>query len=557
MKLRNYQQESVDKFFSDAKKHPRDAQLLALPTGAGKSLIIAEICRRAANGGMRVLVLHRTKELVSQNHDRYVEVDPSGEERAGIYSAGIGLKHTDKMVTFAGVQSACSDATVFGKIRLVIVDEAHQIPRAESSQYQKVLADLRSLGEVKLLGLTASPYRLDGGVIFGGKDTQFDRVSHSVPLSDLFDNGYLTKPVTVDVDKVDLSGVRTTAGDYNQADMQTKFLGRSLTPEIVATADHHKMKSVLVFASGVAHAELIKEELRAAGQEVRCVTGETLPILRETFLSQFDSGTVRFLVNVDVLTTGFDCPRVDGIVLARGTQSPGLFYQMVGRGFRLFPNKPACYVLDYGGNIDLHGPVDSETFGIDTIKPPSSGDGEAPKRICPRCFEVQHASLAKCVNCGLEFPRKEKSFLATKKSITIQTTDHDVEFVDYKRWNGKEGKTDTMLVQYKLKDNGASLDARKRWAREWVCIEHSGYARGKAESWWRDRSDYVCPETIEEALEIARVGGIQMPLSITIKPDGKFDRIVAYALNGPKPEVKDIDFDEVYEMGYDPDEAPF
>ena len=552
MKLRPYQQASVDAFFRDARLYPKDAQLIAAPTGAGKSVIIAEICRRTVACGFRVLVLARTKELLVQNHQRFCQVSGS-HDAAGIYSAGLGVRQPDHDIVFASVQTLVNCPDAVGHRQLIIVDEAHQIPTNEDSQYQRILGYIRNrYGSCKLLGLTASPYRLDGGVIFGGNDTQFDRLSYSIPLSDLFDEGSLTKPQTLPVVPVDVSKVKKSGGDFNRSEMQTVFLGRSITEEVVAAANENGCKSCLVFASGVAHAELIHAELGALGEKSRVVTGETLPLLRETYLTQFDNGSVRWLVNVDVLTTGYDCTRIDCVVLARATESPGLFYQMVGRGFRLHDGKDICHIIDYGGNIERHGEVDSPTFGIDTIKPPSAGKGEAPKRVCPTCFTVQHASRKTCINCDLEFPaaKKEPAF-ASKKSITVKSEEYLVASTHYKRHKGRDGKKDTLLVRYRLhEDKSADLTTTRRWAQEWICLEHDpdNFARKKAEQWWRERSAYHTPTTIDEAIAIAENGGIADVRSITVRPDGKYDRIVGHKV-GHKPPPVPIDLDL--------DDAPF
>jgi DNA repair protein RadD len=550
MKPRPYQQAAIDSFWRDAAKDPKTNQLLALPTGAGKSVIIASIANTAVSKGIRVLCLARSKELLGQNYERYCQVSGTPES-AGIYSAGLGLRQTDEPIIFGSVQSLANGPDTTGPRQLLIVDESHQIPKNEDSQYQKILAyHRRDSGYCKMLGLTASPYRLDGGVIFGGRDTQFDVLSYNVPLSELFDGGYLTRPVTLPVKPVDMKGVKVSGGDYNKSEMQTRFLGRSITAEVKSAADEVGLKSVLVFCSGVAHAELVKAELEALGERAAVVTGETLPIMRETFLRQFEDGKIRWLVNVDVLTTGYDCPRVDGIVLARATQSPGLFYQMVGRGFRLFDGKEDCHVMDYGGNIELHGPVDSSTFGIDTIKAPATGEHEPPKRVCPKCFEVQHAALRTCISCGLEFPVRQKDpAFATKESITIKPTQHRVAETFYKLNKGKDGKSDTLMVRYRLHvDDNEKLTATKRWASEWICIEHDGWARGKAAQWWSRRSKFPCPDTIIEALAVIDNGGVAEVTEVTLKKDGKWDRITDYRF-GALPDT--------FAINYDLDDAPF
>ena len=196
---------------------------------------------------------------------------------------------------------------------------------------------------------------MDGGVIHGGRDTLFDRMSYVAPLSVMFDKGYLCKPVTLDTVQVDMTGVKKSGGDFNKSEMQSRFLGRSITKEIVSAANSKGCKSIVVFAAGVAHAELIHHELTALGESSSVVTGETPPIFRATYCDSFLNRKKRWIVNVDCLTTGWDAPNVDCVVVARATESAGLFMQIVGRGTRLYPGKTECHVIDFGGNIERHG----------------------------------------------------------------------------------------------------------------------------------------------------------------------------------------------------------
>jgi len=551
MKLRYYQQDCIDAFLEDARKYPTKNLLAALPTGVGKSVIIAGICKAVADRGGRVLVLHRSKELVVQNNERYCQVDPEGLSRCGVYSAGLGIRQTGEQVTFAGVQSVCKRAEEFGKIDLVFCDECHQIPFDENSQYQQLIRGVREINPAcKFMGVTATPYRTNG-VIHGSKRSLFDRMSYVAPLSRMFEDGYLTKPVTLPTKSVDLSGVKVTAGEFNQGEQQSKFLSywatEQKTREIVQTANDKDRKSIAVFCSGVAHAELVHHELQAMGEQSAVITGETLPLIRATQLDRFQSGNLRWIVNVDCLTTGWDAPRCDAIVIARGTQSAGLFAQIVGRGTRLFEGKKECHIIDFGGNIERFGPIDSDTYGEGFIKDPSDGTGDPPTRCCPKCFAIFAAGKRVCPECGLNLPEKEKVMISTKAEITVKTQRRVVVHESFKEWIPKdENKLPTLRVQYKLKTDDDNLiqGGVKRWASEWLCVNHKGYAREKFCTWWKARSNTQPPETICEAMEIIKAGGLAKTLEIDIRPDVKFDRIVNH-------HVGDIPSD------YDMDELPF
>jgi len=183
--------------------------------------------------------------------------------------------------------------------------------------------------------------------------------------------------------------------------MDEDSLVRSACREIIEhSADRH---SVLIFASGVKHAQHVQRILGEMSHECGFVCGETLPFERAETLQRFKNGDLKYLVNVNVLTTGFDAPNIDCVAMLRPTNSPGLYYQMVGRGFRLYPDKDDCLVLDFGGNILRHGPVDDLQ-----VKEPGQGNGEAPAKECPECNAVIHAAYAICPECGYEFPPPQR-----------------------------------------------------------------------------------------------------------------------------------------------------
>jgi DNA repair protein RadD len=267
-------------------------------------------------------------------------------------------------------------------------------------------------------------------------------------------------------------------------------------------------------------------------QECGFVCGETLPFERADVLNRFKDGELKYLVNVNVLTTGFDAPNIDCVALLRPTNSPGLYYQMVGRGFRLHPSKQNCLVLDFGGNILRHGPVDALQ-----IKDRASGNGEAPAKECPQCQAVIHAAYAVCPECGYEFPPPERekhereATTAGVLSGEVTESEYPVSEVYYSVHVKKDAPEDhprTMRVDYCVGFND--------YRREWVCFEHTGYARGKAEAWWRARSHEPVPQTADQAVEICQAGGIAPTLAITVRSvtGEKYDRIVNCQL-GPIP----------------------
>jgi DNA repair protein RadD len=217
-----------------------------------------------------------------------------------------------------------------------------------------------------------------------------------------------------------------------------------------------------------------------------------------------------------VLTTGFNAPAVDLIAMLRPTKSTGLYVQMAGRGTRLAPGKENCLVLDFAGNVARHGPVD-------LVKPKDKtngeGDGEAPTRVCPECQTINALAARLCIECGYVFPVPEVQLEATATTRPILSTGRpewvDVGAVTYHR-HDKPGKPPSLRVDYHC-----GLVRH----REWVCLEHEGYAGTKAAAWWRrhDGSSEV-PATVDEAL--ARVDELRRPVQIAVRPSGRYTEVV-------------------------------
>lgn len=242
-------------------------------------------------------------------------------------------------------------------------------------------------------------------------------------------------------------------------------------------------------------------------------------------------------LNVGVLTTGFDAPQVDCVVLLRPTMSPGLYYQMVGRGFRLAPGKDDCLVLDFGGNVLRHGPVDALAIS-DTDE---RAGGQTPAKECPQCQAVIAAGFAACPHCGFVFPPPEREKHEREASSAgvlsgqVTTTEHLVRGIYYavhqKRGAPPEAPK-TLRVEYEVGLNQVH--------KEWVCFEHSGFARGKAETWWRARCHLPVPSTAAEACRLACAGVLADTTHITVRTvaGDDFERITDYRF-GPQPESRE------------------
>ncbi|MBY7948516.1 DEAD/DEAH box helicase [Vibrio fluvialis] len=383
--LRPYQADSVKAVIHYFRQHSTPA-VIVLPTGAGKSLVIAELARLAKG---RVLVLAHVKELVEQNHAKYEGYGLKG----AIFSAGLGRKETDQQVVFASVQSVVRNLDAFkNQFSLLVIDECHRVPDDKSSSYQKVITHLLELNPgMKVLGLTATPYRLGMGWIYQyhtrglvrSEESRFFRdCIFELPIRYLLDEGFLTPARLIDapVLSYDFSQLKpANTGRYKESEMDLVIeQSKRATPQIVQqiiqlAADK---QGVMVFAATVRHAQEILGLLPQGESDI--VIGDTPSPERDAIIQRFKQRDLKFLVNVSVLTTGFDAPHVDLIAILRPTESVSLYQQIVGRGLRLSPGKTECLVLDYAGNTyDLYQPE------VGDPKPDS--DSEIITIPCPAC----------------------------------------------------------------------------------------------------------------------------------------------------------------------------
>jgi len=368
-----------------------------------------------------------------------------------------------------------------------------------------------------------------------------NHVCYEVGVRELIVQGYLCPLVTKagihkpNVDSLHIRGGEFIAGEVEDL-MDQAHLVEAACGEIVAhTANRNAM---LIFASGVKHGEHIVETLKTRhGIECGFVTGDTPTKERDAILARFKACGLKYLCNVNVLTTGFDAPHIDCVALVRPTLSPGLYYQMVGRGFRLHSSKSNCLVLDFGGNVLRHGPVDQIR-----IRERDAGTGQAPAKECPECHTVVAAGYSKCPECGFEFPPPERSKHEAKASeagilsgqVTVEK--HSVQDVFYSV-HTKRGAGDdvpkSLRVDYKI--------GWHQYQSEWVCLEHEGFARQKAVAWWKKRSHDPVPATAQEAVDIANNGGLALTKSITVRSvtGEEFSRITECEL-GPIPDSEHV-----------------
>lgn len=433
--LRPYQKDAVSSVIQHFRKTD-DPALIVLPTGAGKSLVISELGRIARG---RVLVLAHVKELVEQNHTKYESYDL----KASIFSAGLGQKEAREQVVFGSVQSVVRNLDQFSdeNFTLLVIDECHRVSLEKTSSYHKVINHLRQHNpNLKVLGLTATPYRLGMGWLYqhylpGNKkgtvrtnDERFFRdCIFELPLSYMINNGFLTPATLVDAPVVfyDFSHLSTDSfGRYSESDLNKLLKGEGrATKQIIAQVikEAKDREGVMIFASTVEHAREIMGYLPEG--EAALVIGDTPGKERDRLISAFKEKVLKYLVNVSVLTTGFDAPHVDLIAILRPTESVSLYQQIVGRGLRLSPGKEDCLVIDFAGNrYNLFSPEigepkpDSRSVPV-TVPCPACGhensfwgvvdsDGDLVEHYGRRCQGIEEFEGER-VQCDFRYRFKE------------------------------------------------------------------------------------------------------------------------------------------------------
>lgn len=522
--LRPYQQRSIDQLYEWMGKNDGNP-CLVLPTGSGKSHIIAEICKDAVQNWpeTRILMLTHVKELIEQNAAKLRACWPNAP--MGIYSASIGRKELDEPITFAGIQSIRKKSQQIGHVDLIIIDECHLVSHKEEGGYRTLIAELQKINPLlRVIGLTASPYRLGHGLITD-KPAIFDDLIRPVEIPELIYLGHLaTLKSKVTEQSLDVSGVGKRGGEYIESQLQAAVnidhINQAVVDEVIRLAGDRK--SWLFFCAGVEHAQAISECLVKHGIASDCLTGKNTKKEREAIIDNFKSGRIRALTNVSVLTTGFDYPDIDLLVLLRPTMSPSLYIQMAGRGMRPKSHTDHCLVLDFAGVVQRHGPI------ID-VQPPSKSQengSEPPTKECPECREIIAAQSRTCHNCGYEFPVEEKEpeqyRLRNDDIMGIEASEMDITDWSWRVHISRTSGDEMPAVTY----YGGFLDEA---VTEYFPINHIGWAGEKA-----TRTIGSIAAKSGASLDVVGVSAIveelskaKPPRSIKYKRDGKFYRVLA------------------------------
>lgn len=524
MQLRPYQSHALSAAWQYLRERPGNPALV-LPTGAGKSPLMAALAREAVeNWRGRVAIIAHTQELVRQNHAKLKQLWP--EAPAGIYAAGLKRRDRFDAIIVGQIQSLANRAHEFGPFNLLLIDEAHRIPLAGEGRYLQFINDCRRWSpDLRVIGLTATPFRLQGRAVpVCGPEHVLTDVAYEARIGDLIGEGYLSPLISYAGERPDLSGVHTRGGEYVEAELAAAMDRADLVERTVAdlcerAADR---RAWIVFCVNVAHAEHVRAALVARGVAAGLVHGGTPAGERAAAVEAFLRGDLRAMVNVNVLSEGFDAPHIDCVAMLRPTKSPGLYYQQVGRGFRMAPGKADCLVLDYAGNVLEHGPVDA-------IKVAPARRGAAAEvrtgqaKECPACSAILPLGARVC-ECGHSFASADPAHFdrpidapileATRPRVVNRFAVNSQKF----NTHAKPGKRPSMRASYQC---------GLRTFREWICVEHTGTALMKAHAWWQRRAPGAAvPRTADAA--VAAAYGLPCPVWIEVDETNKYPEVIAY-----------------------------
>lgn len=529
MKLRSYQQRAVDQLYDWFRSNPTGNPVINMPGGSGKSVVIASIVQDALKNwpSTRVLMLVHSRELVAQNAEKLRAMWPGAP--MGIYSAGLKRRDIGEPITYASIQSIHRHAEKLGHIDLCIVDEAHAISTAQTGTYRKLIAQLAEQNPaMRVIGFSASPYRMGAGYITDGEDPIFKDILDPVTIEELLRLGHLaplrSKGTTK---KLDSTGLKKSRGDFVSSEMQEKYNtsdnNESIAVEMISRASDRK--HWLIFCSGIQHAQDFSETLNSMGVKSHFLTGKDNPAERDRKIKDFEYGVVQAMCNVGVLTTGYDFTALDCIAFLRSTQSPGLYLQCAVRGMRPHEGKQDCLVLDFAGVVETHGPITM------VRPPPKKGErgGEAPVKVCENCQEICHAAVRICPACQNPFPPPEPKQLKLR-DVDIMGLSGIEMIVDRWFWSrhiSRASGKEMLKVSYK-----AGLAGHK--VTEYLAVNHGGYAGQKSIETLAYMTKKAGVE-IDSLDDLGRVSETlnagQPPATIEYKVDGKFYRVIRRVWN--------------------------
>lgn len=501
--LRPYQADAVAACLDALARgeHP----VLSLPTGSGKSMCIAALCAQLE--GRILIATHRQELLVQDTNTLAWYGLPS--DGMGIYSAALARREADARIVVGGIQSIYRRMVrlqAAGDFAYIIVDECHRCPeKGQPSMYGTVF---EACDTAQRIGVTATPYRLDSGLLHEGEESWFDAMPVNVGMRELTP-AYLAPLVGVmTAHDIDVSQVRSRAGEFVTGDLsQAACEEAAITgalDELCLLAKHRG--KWLVFCVDVTHTRLVTEALVARGIVAEYTVGTTDKDARQATLARFRASETRALVNCELYTTGMDVPGIDCIVMLRPSQSKSLVVQCLGRGTRKAYGKENCLVVDFAGNLTRHVPLDELSHLT------KSPERQAAEDKAERQEAVARERLAK--------HRQQASLTDPMHAAPDRTPQtYQVEKVTYRLQEAKKFSGRFMLLVSYL----CPSRLRGRYVTTFLCLEHTGWACIQAGLWFVRRAMRI-PRTAKEGL--ASAWAAPKPTHIVVREDEQFPRVI-------------------------------
>lgn len=529
MKLRPYQDRAIADLWQWFKKNQQGNPIVSACVGAGKSLMIAEVAKRAVQfPDTRVIVIAHQKELIEQNISKMRLIDPSAD--IGVFCAALGRKETGHQITFATIGSVYKSAGLMGSVQLICADECHLINPKEIGMWRNFIADMRKCGNnrLRVIGWTGTPYRGNGVWLTEGDDPLFTGIAATVTLNELLDNNFLKPLIAVATTaKIDCSSVSIMNGDFKINELSAASTGDETILktclEIFNLSKLHNRIKNLIFCVTIEHAEKVCTELQRLGVKAGIVHGKLDSGARATALKKFHTGELTHLVNIGCLTTGYDEPAIDMIHLLRGSKSKLLVMQMMGRGMRTHESVNDCLVADFTDTMAELGAIDKFTG---RALPPK---GDAPMKVCGSCGNRIPAQARVCEHCGLEFVFADRVVIThddmatgaavlSKYEVKLPPVRFAVQSIAT-NIHYKANKPDSLRITF-FGENMVMGSCSK-----WLCFEHEGYAKIAAGKAW-EKLGGLSPVPITTAEAMARSGELVAPGHVMVEKDGKDDRVV-------------------------------
>lgn len=543
MQLRWYQDEGVFSIFDYFERGGTGNPIIAMPTGTGKSLVIAAFLERVFSlwPRQRVIMLTHVKELIEQNAEELLKLWPTAP--LGIYSAGLKQRDVILPIIFGGIQSVAKHPEWFGWRDLVLIDECHLLSPNDDTQYQKAIAALKTINpHLKVIGLSATPFRLRQGMLTDGglfTDICYD-ITGPEAFNRLIAEGWISPLVAKPTKTViDVSGVGMVNGDFKRGELEKAVDKDEITYGAVKETCElgYDRNCWLTFGAGIKNVEHITAMFQSFGVSSVAVHSDYSDTENRNRIKAFKRGEFRNLVNMNKFTTGFNHPPIDLIADLQPTCSPGKHVQKGGRGTRPSPatGKLNCLYLDFARNTVRNGPINDPRIP----NKPGKGGGDVPVRICDVCGTYNHAAARFCGGgssaeegklrggCGQAFEFETKIFASAYEGQVLASDAPIVEYFNVQRvlYNKHEKKNAEgfLISPPSIK---VSYFCGLQMFTEWVCLEHSGMAGKRARDWWRQRHAEEPPATTYEALQ--RTRELKVPARIRVWTNKKYPEVLGY-----------------------------